>query len=92
MTRHEDANVCPATSLILGSLGTPDTRHNGCKKKESVLFRGETSKRMNRKQSLNIMPLELVKSGTPNLKRSQLHFTKFHRIYSGKNTNQMDHN
>jgi hypothetical protein len=59
VTQHEDANVCPATSLILGSLGTPDTMHNGCKKKENVLFRGEISKRTNKKQSLNNMPIRI---------------------------------
>jgi hypothetical protein len=52
-----NANVCPATSLILGSLSTPDTMHNGCKKDENILFRGEMSKRTIKRQSLNNMPL-----------------------------------
>jgi hypothetical protein len=51
-----NANVCPATSLILGSLSTPDTMHNGCKK-ERKYIRGEMSKGTIKRQSLNNMPL-----------------------------------
>jgi hypothetical protein len=60
-----NANVCPATSLILGSLSTPDTMHNGCKKEENILFRGEMSKRTIKKEFENKLLLNLKRSPTP---------------------------